>query len=93
MFQAVVELLPIFFAVATIVVTSINFNNLTLCYKDGRVIGLLSIVSAFLLIFAQSSWFVTVVVHGSTHDAYFSKYVWTVYNLLVMYLIILINKK
>jgi 4-amino-4-deoxy-L-arabinose transferase-like glycosyltransferase len=49
-------------------------------------------ISCIIMIVAQSSWYVLVVVMNSLEDSVYSNYLWTVFNCLIMILIILINK-
>lgn len=89
--RAILELGPIVFAVIAILIASKNFK---FHKENGRaLISSLSIVCSFLLIFAQSSWYVLVVVLNSLEDSVLSNLVWTVFNVLIMLLLILVNKK
>lgn len=86
MLRAIMELTPIAMAVVAIITASKNF-------KREKSVALLSMVCAFLLIVAQSYWYVAVVVIQTMHETVLSNIVWTIFNCLIMYLVILVNKK
>lgn len=91
MLRAFLELTPIILAVIAILITSKNYKlNLN---KGMGIVPLLSIVCALLLVFAQSSWYVLAVVMNSLEDTIISNIVWTIFNILTMVLLIVINKK
>jgi len=93
MFRALLELFPIAFAVAAIFFASQNYNSEIHRRKNGKTVALLSILSATLLIIAQSSWYVVAVVLNRVEDTDFANYIWTVFNTLTMVIIILSNKR
>ena len=93
MFRAILELFPIVFAVAAIFFSSQNYNNEVHYRKNSKTLALLSILSATLLIIAQSSWYVVAVVLGRVEDTDFANYIWTVFNTITMIIIILSNKR
>lgn len=86
MLRAIMELTPIAIAILAILTASRNF-------KHEKTVAMLSMVCAFLLIVAQSSWYVLVVILGKLEQSDFSNLIWTVFNCLVMSLVILVNKK
>lgn len=91
MLRAILELSPIIFAVIAILVIGSNFKHK---HSNGEgVVSILSLVCAFLLIFAQSSWYVLAVVMDSLQDTLMSNIVWTIFNILTMVLLIVVNKK
>ena len=91
MLRAILELSPIVVAAIAILVAGKNFR-----YKHSNgegIVSVLSIVCAFLLIFAQSSWYVLAVVMQSLEDTLMSNIVWTIFNILTMVLLIVVNRK
>jgi hypothetical protein len=56
-----------------------------------KIINAMSIGSAVLLIVAQTSWYTTSVILNRLEDTVYINTVWTVFNSLVMVLIILIS--
>jgi hypothetical protein len=93
MFRALLELGPIIIAVFATLTSSLNYIRANRAGKTyTRMIAMLSMVSCIMMIVAQSSWYVLVVVMNSLEDSVYSNYLWTVFNCLIMILIILINK-
>lgn len=93
MFRALLELGPIVIAVFATLTSSLNYIRANKAGKRyTRMIAILSMVSCIMMIVAQSSWYVLVVVMNSLEDSVYSNYLWTVFNCLIMILIILINK-
>lgn len=93
MFRALLELGPIVIAVFATLTSSQNYIRANKAGKRyTRMIAILSMVSCIMMIVAQSSWYVLVVVMNSLEDSVYSNYLWTVFNCLIMILIILINK-
>lgn len=93
MFRAILELGPIVIAVVATLISSFNYIRAN---KNGkrytRMIAIISMISCIMMIVAQSSWYVLVVVMNSLEDSVYSNYLWTVFNCLIMILVILINK-
>jgi hypothetical protein len=93
MFRAILELGPIVIAVFATITSSLNYVRAN---KEGnsytRMIAILSMVSCIMLIVAQSSWYVLVIVMGSLEDSVYSNYLWTIFNCLIMVVVILFNK-
>lgn len=93
MLRALLELGPIVIAVVATLTSSLNYIRANRAGKNyTRMIAMLSMVSCIMMIVAQSSWYVLVVVMNSLEDSVYSNYLWTVFNCLIMVLIILINK-
>jgi|LakMenEpi03Aug12_release.lakeMendotaPanAssembly.Ray.scaffolds.fasta_scaffold508818_3 hypothetical protein len=93
MFRAILELGPIVIAVFATLTASFNYIRANKAGKRyTRMIAMLSMISCIMMIVAQSSWYVLVVVMNSLEDSVYSNYLWTVFNCLIMILIILINK-
>lgn len=93
MLRALLELGPIVIAVVATLISSLNYIRANRAGKNyTRMIAMLSMVSCIMMIVAQSSWYVLVVVMNSLEDSVYSNYLWTVFNCLIMVLIILINK-
>lgn len=93
MLRTFFELMPVFLATVAIIFASVNFNNEHHVRKYSKLISLLSIIAAAILIVAQTSWYVTVVLLDSLQDSTFANYLWTIFNALVMCIIILHNKR
>lgn len=94
MVRALVELGPIVIAVFTVLASSINFSRANRDNKPNvRLIAILSMISAFMLIVAQSSWYVLVVVMDRLEDSVYSNYLWTAFNCVIMSLLILVNRQ
>lgn len=94
MFRALLELGPIVIAVFATLTSSLNYIRANRAGKRyTRMIAMLSMAACIMMIIAQSSWYVLVVVMNSLEDSVYSNYLWTAFNCLIMILIILINKR
>lgn len=94
MVRAILELGPIVIAVFTTLAASINFSRASRNNNSSvRLISILSMISALMLIVAQSSWYVLVVIMNRLEDSVYSNYLWTAFNCLIMLLLILVNKQ
>ena len=60
--------------------------------SSDKLITNLSILSAFTLIIAQSSWYVAYVIMNKPEDTDFSNWLWTIFNNVSMLILIIINK-
>lgn len=80
------ELFPIVLAVVAIITSSIMYGRVR--RKADKIRSILSIICAILLIFAQSSWYTAAIVMGQIEDTWFANQIWTIFNILVMVLII-----
>lgn len=79
------ELLPVCMAIVAIVILSVRFSDRrSLRRKFDRTQIALQIVSAFLLIVAQLSWYTAAVINGAIEDTWFANNIWTIFNTLVM---------
>lgn len=80
------ELFPIVLAVIAIITSSIMYGRVR--RKSDKIRSILSILCSILLILAQSSWYTAAVVMGKLEDTWFANQIWTIFNTLVMVLII-----
>lgn len=87
MFASFFESLPIILALIAIVISAKSFHLSR--RKADKVRCLLSIIIALLLIIAQSSWYITSVILGKVEDTTFANHLWTVFNTLVMLILIM----
>lgn len=93
MVRAILELGPIIIATAATLISSLNYIRANRAGRQyTRMIAIISMVSCIMMIVAQSSWYVLVVVMNSLEDSVYSNYLWTAFNCLIMILIILVNK-
>ena len=87
MFAAFFESLPIILAVIAIVISAKAYHIAR--RKSDKFRSLMGIVIAFVLIIAQTSWYITSVILGRPEDATFANHLWTVFNSMVMLVLIL----
>lgn len=85
----IVELVPLLLAFPAVFYAGTRYAKLRRL-RD-KVINAMSIGCAVLLIVAQTSWYTTTVILNRLEDAVYINTVWTVFNSLVMVLIILIS--
>ena len=84
------EFTPIVFAMIAIIVSALKINNIR--RKSDFIVCILSIVGPILLIVAQTSWWVTAVIENNLLGTWFANQVWTVFNTMMMVLIIILNR-
>lgn len=82
MTQYIFELIPLLLAIIAIAVCAMRLRNDR--RRTTRTKMILSIVSAVLLIVAQSSWVNSYLINGNLLGTVFADYVWTFFNSLVM---------
>lgn len=85
--MSILEIIPIILAFAAIYVSA--NATMTARRSTDRIRAGLSVVAAVLLIVAQTSWYVTSVILGQMEDTSFANHIWSVFNILVMLIIIL----
>ncbi len=85
----ILDTIPILLAIVAIFVSSIKLMNIR--RKSDYMICSFSIVASLLLIFAQTSWWVSVVIDNDLAGTDFSNKLWFMFNTLVMLILILNN--
>lgn len=61
--------------------------------KTKKLIALSFFFSSLILIFAQTSWWVTYVFEGKLEGTQFSNYLWATFNSLVMSIFLCLNRE
>lgn len=84
----ILESIPIFLAIYAAIICARQYTIDR--RRNVRRVLLLGVVSALLLIVAQTSWYVTFVVHDNLIGTWFADKVWTVFNSLTMLAFILL---
>ena len=82
------QILPIILAVIAIISCSYRFSKERRKYD--RYAMLLSIISSFIMIIAQTSWWVTYAIEGNLMGTIFANNLWTIFNSLIMVCLILL---
>lgn len=85
----ILEIIPILLAIVAIFVTSIKLLNIR--RKTDYIICTFSIVASLLLIFAQTSWWVSMFIDNNLEGTSFSNKIWFMFNTIVMLILILNN--
>ena len=83
------DIIPILLAIVAIFVSSIKLVNIR--RKSDYIVCTLSIIGAILLIFAQTSWWVSVVIDNNLEGTWLSNKVWLMFNTIMMIILILNN--
>lgn len=81
------ELLPIVLAVISIFVSAKAY--LKARRKTDKLRLILSIVTAMIMIIAQTSWYTTSILLHRIEDSTFANYLWTIFNTLAMIILIM----
>jgi hypothetical protein len=81
------ELLPVILAAIAIFASARAFKNTTVGIDKVKLC--LSMLTASLLIIAQTSWFTASVINGLFEDTSFADNIWTIFNTLAMIVLIL----
>ena len=87
MYNAIIEFIPVGLAIVAIYFASGNLvhNRRT---RD-KVANVLGMVAAIILVVAQSSWYTSAVLEGNLEGTWFANQLWTIFNSLVMIMIII----
>lgn len=85
----ILDIIPVLLAIVAIFVSSLRLLDIR--RKSDYIICTFSIVAALLLIFAQTSWWVSVVISHNLAGTSFANCIWLVFNTLVMLILILTN--
>lgn len=77
-----VELLPVCLAIL-VIINCAKYYTVVRRRKDKFTV-VLAIISSVLLIFAQTSWFVTYAIYGGFTGTELANHIWTLFNTLTM---------
>lgn len=86
------ELTPIALAAVAFILCGLRYNSE--CKKHIKIPMLFGICASILLLFAQTSWWSSLILEGSTVGNAFTDYIWTVFNATVMvsFIYLAVNK-
>lgn len=85
--MAYLEFLPIVLAIVSIFISTSAY--LKARRKWDKVRLMLSIIAAIVMIVAQTSWYTTAIIMGKIEDTTFANHLWTLFNTLVMSILIM----
>lgn len=87
MYNTIIEFIPVGLAIVAIFFASGNHDYFHTT-RD-KVVNVLSVIAAIILVVAQSSWYVSAVIDGNFAGTWFANQLWTIFNSLVMIIIII----
>lgn len=87
MYNAIIEFIPVGLAIVAIYFASGNLAHIR--RTRDRVANVLGMVAAIILVVAQSSWYTSAVLEGNLEGTWFANQLWTIFNSLVMIMIII----
>lgn len=85
----VFELIPVILAVLAAVTCSISFSRDR--RKHDRLAKVLATLASVLLVFAQTSWWVSSVIQHNIQGLELANAIWTIFNTLVCFVFLLIS--
>ncbi len=83
----IIEISPIVLAVFALIFSATMYKHAR--RKMDKGVNILSIIACLILIIAQTSWLISIVVVGSDTGTLFSNHLWSIFNNLVMVIIIM----
>ena len=87
MYNSVIEFIPVGLAIVAIYFASSKVARFHTTRE--KVVNVLSVIAAIIMIAAQSSWYVSAVIEGNLAGTWFANQLWTIFNSLVMIIIII----
>lgn len=84
--MAIFEFTPIVLALVSIYFCTIKFSGTN--RRIERIILCMGVLASVIMIVAQMSWFTTVVVQHNLIGSWFANKLWTIFNSLVMVILI-----
>lgn len=87
MYNTIIEFIPIGLSMVAIYFASGNHDQFHTTRE--KVVNVLGVIAAIILVVAQSSWYVSAVIEGNLKGTWFANQLWTIFNSLVMIMIII----